>query len=171
MVTGVEILSDLQDFYSDASMLNEFKEKASQIEFRRFLRAASKTQALRHIIIPPPFGLVTETTSGTLPKPPTASTMPTWEVPAPPMVSTYSELEEEEKKLRDEIEALKKSKLSATALRIEKLKQEKAEIELDELTAHRSRTELERTHAEELKKIKNRKSLIDSKIFEIFVLL
>jgi len=166
MVTGVEILSDLQDFYSDANMLNELKGKASQIEFRRFLRAASRTAALRHIIIPPPFGLVTETLNSTLPKPPTASTM-SWRAvpPAPPtMVSTYSKLEEEARKLRDDLEAMKKSKLSATAMRIEKLKEEKAKIELEELTAHKARSELERSHAEELKKIKNRKSLIDSKL-------
>ena len=158
---GVEILRDLQDVYSDAEMLNALKTKVSAIEFKRFIRAASKTSILNHVVVPAPFGMSLETTATSFwsppPKPP--AIMP----PTPPMPSIAAKLDEEERKLLEELEALKKSKLSETAVRIQKLKEEKERLESIEKTAHAARKEEERAGLAELEKTKQRKSLIDSK--------
>lgn len=159
---GVEILKDLEDLYSDVEMLNTLKTKVSPIEFRRFLRAASRTKILNHVVVPAPFGLSSEISTGhghgsPLPKPP-AVLLP----PPPPIPSTATKLAEEERKLMEELEALKKSKLSETAVRIQKLKEEKERLESIEKTAHTARKDEERARSAELEKTKQRKSLIDS---------
>ena len=156
---GVEIIKDLEDVYSDADILNELKTKVSSIEFKRFLRAASRTTILNHVVVPPPYGLPSES----LPKPPTSSTMP----PPPPMPSTITKLAEEERKLMEELEALKKSKLSETAVRIQKLKDEKERLEALEKSAHLARESEVHARTTELEKTRKRKSLIESEFFII----
>jgi hypothetical protein len=157
---GAEILRDLEDVYSDADMLNALKTKVSPIEFKRFIRAASKTTILDHVVVPAPFGISSETAiSFWSPPPKPPAIMP----PSPPMPSIAAKLDEEERKLMEELEALKKSKLSETAVRIQKLKEEKERLESIDKTAHVARKEEERARSAVLEKTKQRKSLIDSK--------
>jgi hypothetical protein len=165
MTVGVEIITDLQDLYTDVGMLTDLKNKISPIEFKRFLKAASQTTVLSHVIIPAPYG-------ESPPTPPISSYMSSTlkselppSPPSPPTSSTAAKLAEEERKLLERLSAAKKSEETAANARIEKLRKEVEAAELAERTALKSRMEEERRHTEMLRKTKERKTLIDSKFY------